>query len=192
MIRAALVPLALAALLPGAAQADTPDLAPDFAVLFQTHAGDVMQATPGTRRLELPGPVVIEEITRGGETTYRATDQSGQGALLCQLDALLWAGLVANTCPGLFSSDEAERLTGMTYQAALFAGAHTVPPLGAEAATQRLRAMARDMARRARIACPEQDAPEAAMLRAITGPAAQIRLRQSLSLPRLPVHHPCE
>ena len=187
MIRAALV-----ALLPLTATAQEAGFAPDYAALFETQADKILQATPGTRRLELPGPVVVEEITGGGRLRYRATDQSGRGAVLCQLDALLWAGLMAQHCPGLFSAAEAEQLTGMTVQTAVFAGANTVPPLAPNAAIERLQATARDLASRARPACPQPDTPQAARLVAITGAGAQQRLAASLALPRLPVTDPCD
>nr|WP_272490648.1 hypothetical protein [Mesobacterium pallidum] len=178
--------------MPLGATAQETGFEPDYALLFEIHADAILQATPGTRRLELPGPMVVEEITRGGVTRYRATDQSGHGAVLCQLDALLWAEFMAHSCPGLFQPAEAERLTGMTFQAAVFAGANTVPPLAPNAAIERLQASARGLASRARPACPDPDTPQAARLVAITGAGAQQRLAASLSLPRLPVSDPCE
>lgn len=175
--------------------AEVAGFAPDYAGLFARHQAQVADQGFGRRVLELPGPVLVYEMTAAdGSRAYRGLDQSGLGAAGCVFDQLVTATVVAGVCDGLIGARERTTLDAMTRAMARFTGANTHPPVPVQEVEPRLHAAIRDRAARLRIACPDPGAPvqgAAELLRAMTAKGGIAAVKRALKQPRLPVMAPC-
>jgi hypothetical protein len=165
----------------------------DYPALFAAHADRVRQATPGQYVLELPGPVIVTRY-EGAPPRYKAQDQSGHGALLCQYDALLESVVITQLCPDLIDPPKAQALSAALVELAVVIGANSLPVLNetqAQAALQS--ALIAQQKRFGGQVCPQRDQARAlvATLETRAKPHVLRRLKRGLARPRLPVKHPC-
>ena len=171
----------------------------DYPALFRAHEARVQQAEPGVRRLELPGPVIIEEVTRAtGGMRYVASDQSGLGAAGCGF-ALL-ADLVALTgmCDDMLTPGEHAVLEQHLWRVGRFVADNAYPPLAESAlraaVVARLQARLEAYRQEGEGICPRHDGAELGlveMARNLTRDGASTAIDRLVSLPRLPVMDPC-
>jgi hypothetical protein len=171
----------------------------DYAALFAAHEAEVMQAEPGVRRLELPGPVIVSAITAAdGSLRHVGVDQSGLGAAGCTYHTLVQVVVAAGLCPGTLSPTESATLDAHLEQAARFMAANGFPPVPAREARPQLlddlRALSEQYTSEGALQCPDGDTGVqdwAEMARNLARPGGRAAIERALSLPRLPVMNPC-
>ena len=171
----------------------------DYPALFEAHADKVNMAQPGLRRLELPGPVVIEEITHSnGTRTYRASDQSGLGAAGCGFGLLVDLVVRSGFCEGMLSRSQHSELEAHLWRVARFVGDNAYPRMSEDAIrpalVDRLQFRSEAYISSDVGGCPQDDAGTqdlAEMAKNLSGPAGQAAIDRLVSLPRLPVMDPC-
>ena len=194
-MRRAVLILAMAAWGGGAGAFDN-----DYPALFAAHEAEVLAAQPGVRRLELPGPVIIEEIlSDAGATRYVASDQSGRGAAGCSFELLLDLVVLSGMCEDMLSREEHAVLEAHLWRVGRFVGQNAYPPV-AEAALRpgivsRLQARLEAYGRDGGAICPESDGARlglAEMARNLTRGAGRAAIDRLVGQPRLPVMRPCE
>ena len=86
-----------------------------FDVLFDQPGADVvtMRNKDGseTRRVELPGNVVVEQTRQGDQVSTIAMDRSGHGAILCSWRILVEVKLELDACPSSSTGEVRNRLS---------------------------------------------------------------------------------
>lgn len=171
----------------------------DYAALFATHADRVQQAAPGERRLELPGPVVVVEITKpDGTRRYDADDLSGLGAAGCAFGLLTELVLKFGHCKGGLSDEELVLLEGHLLTVAHFVAENAYPAMSPAKVRPRLLETLRvHRARLERIGALQCDSDDsgrqdaAEIARNLARPGGAAAIDRVISLPRLPVSNPC-
>ena len=170
----------------------------DYAALMRDRAAEVQEAQPGLRRLELPGPVIVEERRQAdGSLVYSGRDLSGFVAAGCGLAQLVDAVLLAGRCPAVMSEADRARLEGTLAELARFVGENAYPPVPEDKVRPKLVALMLARSVTAELtgtaACPEeggtQDAAEIA--RNLARPGGQSAIWRMMGFPRLPVEAPC-
>lgn len=171
----------------------------DFAALITAHEAEVTQAQPGIRVLEMPGPVIVSEITQtDGTRRYLGVDHSGLGAVGCNFRVLIDMVMAAGMCPGTLTTQESAVLDRHLERTALFVGRNTVPPVH-EAEIRpmlldRLRKLTEQYEHGGGVQCPDPQSGAqdwAEMARNLARPGGQAAVERALGLPRLPVVNPC-
>jgi len=168
----------------------------DYARLFAETPDAVSPVGEQSRRLDLPGPVVVMETTASdGSKNYMGLDESPAGAVGCTFRLLLDLSAMAEVCPALLDPVQTTTLADRLERTADYMAANTVPPVAPDAIAARLAALiaARTVHLKTVVACDDQAIMQEArpFITTLTGPAFKPILDQQLAVPRLPVAHPC-
>lgn len=158
----------------------------DYPLLFETHADQVQEPSPGVQVLELPGPVVV--TCENGRCF--GIDHSAHGAAGCALRLLNSAVAVARHCPSTFTSEEAQRLERALDRGWGFYARNSVPPLDdATLAQMRQRAMWYEIGSLGDVCALGHDGR--AFLKDMASANRANWVARVFETPRLPVMSPC-
>ena len=168
----------------------------DYARLFAETPEAVSPVGEQSRRLDLPGPVVVMETTASdGSKSYMGLDESPAGAVGCTFRLLLDLSAMAEVCPALLDPAQTTTLADRLERTADYMAANTVPPVAPGDIATRLAALiaARTAHLKTAVACDDKAMMEEArpFITTLTGPSFKPILDQQLAVPRLPVAHPC-
>lgn len=169
----------------------------DYGAVFAAHKDKVAQGTPGTRILELPGPVILREITHAdGRVEYRGMDQSGLGAMGCTYMILVDLVTIAGICEGAINAGEMGQLEAQLRHVAGFMGENTVPKVAKKDIHKVLVSNLRERIKhfQGRDICPSETGGQygvISMMQGMLRPDVREEMRRALDVPRLPVMNPC-
>lgn len=177
----------IAALCAGPLAADPLDLI-DYETLFVQNAAEVEQATE-TRSLLRMGDVTLirdPELPR----TYTGLDESSQGAMGCFVTILATIESAMEACEAELPATQTATQTEYRARALTFYAQNTFPPAPLALVEERYNALVASQIAGARPFCSNLDLVTTLADR-IFSPEGADEVNGMLSVPRLPVAHPC-
>ena len=177
----------IAALCAGPMAADPLDLI-DYEALFEQNAADVEEATE-TRSLLRQGDVLLirdPALPR----TYAGLDESSRGAMGCFVTILATRESAMQACEAELPADQVAVQASYLARALAFYAENTFPPAELSLVEERYDALVASQIEGARPFCSNLDLVSTLADR-IFSPEGAEEVNGMMSLPRLPVAHPC-
>ena len=177
----------IAALCAGPLAADPLDLI-DYEALFVQNATDVEEATE-TRSLLRVGDVILirdPELPR----TYAGLDESTQGAMGCFVSILATIESAMQACEADLPAEQVATQADYRARALTFYAENTFPPAPLALVEERYSALVASQIEGARPFCSNLDLVTTLADR-VFSPEGAAEVNGMMSLPRLPVAHPC-